>query len=134
MTDLATGTVTRTTRVREPGRYLGAPQPAERLAESREVRAADLAFEFCLNALRLQAGFDVALFETRTGLPWATVATAIGAAQVKGLLASGAGGRWAPTDLGQRFLNDLQAMFLPEAADRAPKSGAPGLASRGTIG
>jgi oxygen-independent coproporphyrinogen-3 oxidase len=134
VTDMATGTVTRTTRVRQPGRYLAAAQPAERVAESRAVPAADLAFEFCLNALRLQEGFDAALFEARTGQPWATVEAVIAVAQTKGLLAPGVGGRWVPTDLGRCFLNDLQAMFLPDAAGRAPKSGAPGLASRDTIG
>jgi len=133
VTDPSTGTVTRTTREPQPGRYLAAAQPIERVAETRAVPATDLAFEFCLNALRLPEGFDAALFEARTGQPWATVEAAVAAAQNKGLLAPGAGGRWVPTDLGQRFLNDLQAMFLPDAADGAPKTGAPGLASSGPI-
>jgi oxygen-independent coproporphyrinogen-3 oxidase len=134
VTEVATGTVTRTARVRQPGRYLAAAQPAERVAECRGVPAAELAFEFCLNALRLQEGFDAALFESRTGQPWATLEPAIAAAQIRGLLVPGPDGRWAPTDLGQRFLNDLLAMFLADPADRVPTTGLPGLASRGTIG
>jgi len=134
VTHAATATVTRAARVRQPARYLAAVQSADRLAESRAVPAADLAFEFCLNALRLQEGFDAVLFESRTGLPWTTVAPAIAAAQSKGLLAPGAGGRWAPTELGQRFLNDLQAMFLPDPGRRASGSGPSGLASAATIG
>ena len=134
VTHAATATVTRAARVRQPARYLAAVQSADRLAESRAVPAADLAFEFCLNALRLREGFDAVLFESRTGLPWTTVAPAIAAAQSKGLLAPGAGGRWAPTELGQRFLNDLQAMFLPDPGRRASGSGPSGLASAATIG
>ena len=58
------------------------------------------------------------MFETRTGLPWSAVASVVAAAEAKGLLAAEPGGRWAPTELGCRFLNDLQAMFLPEPAAR----------------
>ena len=113
ISDAARGRVIRTARAKQPGRYLAAAQPAARLDEVREVAAADLAFEFCLNALRLREGFDAASFESRTGQPWSAIAGSVAAAVDKGLLAAGAGGRWAPTELGARFLNDLQAMFLP---------------------
>jgi coproporphyrinogen III oxidase-like Fe-S oxidoreductase len=79
------------------------------------VPAADLAFEFCLNVLRLRDGFDVDSFESRTGQPGSAIAGQVAAAMDKGLLATRPGGGWAPTELGSRFLNDLQAMFLPEA-------------------
>jgi len=68
LTDPNAGSVTRTARVRQPGRYLAAPSPVARVAETRVLSADDLAFEFCLNALRLVAGFDAELFEARTGL------------------------------------------------------------------
>ena len=116
VTDAVHGRVIRSARVKQPGRYLAATEPADRLDEMREVRAADLPFEFCLNALRLREGFDAASFESRTGQPWSTVAGSVAAAMEKGLLAAGPDGRWAPTELGARFLNDLQAMFLPGAA------------------
>jgi oxygen-independent coproporphyrinogen-3 oxidase len=107
------GRVIRTARVKQPGRYLAATEPVDRLDEVREVGAADLGFEFCLNALRLREGFDAASFESRTGQPWSAIAGSVAAAMGKGLLAAGPDGRWAPTDLGARFLNDLQALFLP---------------------
>jgi oxygen-independent coproporphyrinogen-3 oxidase len=134
LTDAATATVTRTARVPQPARYLAAERPADRLAEHRVVPAADLAFEFCLNVLRLQGGFDAVSFESCTGQPWAAIAGAVAAAQSRGLLAPGAGGRWAPTELGQRFLNDLQAMFLPAPGRRTYGSGPSGLASPATMG
>jgi len=114
-TDIASGTVERTARVKQPGRYLSATNPADRLAEIRAVPAADLAFEFCLNALRLREGFGAAQFETRTGQPWSAIAPAVASAQARGLLVTRPGDGWVPTELGCRFLNDLQAMFLPDS-------------------
>jgi oxygen-independent coproporphyrinogen-3 oxidase len=113
LTDPIAGSVTRTARVRQPGRYLGARLPGDRVEETRMLSADDLAFEFCLNALRLVAGFDAELFEARTGLPWSVLAAPLAKARAKGLLALGGDHRLTPTPLGQRFLNDLQAIFLP---------------------
>jgi oxygen-independent coproporphyrinogen-3 oxidase len=134
LSDVGSGAVWRTARVRQPGTYLAATHPAGRLAEARAVPAADLAFEFCLNALRLRDGFDLPLFESRTGQARAELASAIGTAQARGLLAPADGDRWLPTELGQRFLNDLQALFLPEVADQDPESSRPGRASAAPIG
>ena len=120
LTDPARGRISRTARVRQPGRYLAAAAPEERIEESREVAPADLAFEFCLNALRLNDGFDVGLFEARTGLHWSAVSAAVATAEARGLLACGPDRHWAPTELGRRFLNDLQAMFLPDGVAAAP--------------
>ena len=91
-------------------------------------------FEFCLNALRLVAGFDAELFEARTGLPWSVLSAPLAAARAKGLVMLGADRKPAPTALGRQFLNDLQAIFLP--ADPPPgRSGRLGvLAMPGTIG
>jgi oxygen-independent coproporphyrinogen-3 oxidase len=116
ITDATRGRVNRTARVKQPGRYLAATRPEERIHELREVPAEDLAFEFCLNVLRLRDGFDAESFESRTGLPWSAIAEPVAAAVDKGLLAIRPGGGWAPTELGSRFLNDLQVMFLSEAA------------------
>jgi len=116
VTDAARGCVIRTARVKQPGRYLAAAHPGERIDERRVVPAADLAFEFCMNALRLREGFGAALFESRTGVPWSAIDATVAAAAAKGLLVSGPDGRCLPTELGCRFLNDLQAMFLPEPA------------------
>jgi coproporphyrinogen III oxidase-like Fe-S oxidoreductase len=110
---LATGTVERTVRARHPATYLGATTAAARVAESRQVPAADLPFEFALNALRLVDGFDEAVFVERTGLPAAALAAPLARALERGLVTAGGAGIWRATDLGRRFLNDLQALFLP---------------------
>jgi oxygen-independent coproporphyrinogen-3 oxidase len=123
ITDATQACVVRTARVKQPGRYLAATAPAARVEETRAVPAADLPFEFCLNALRLNEGFDRAEFESRTGQPWSVVGSTVAAAEARGLLAQAAGGRWGPTELGQRFLNDLQAMFLADPAQPRPREG-----------
>jgi len=65
-----------------------------------------------MNALRLAAGFEVALFSERTGLPIAAVERPLAAAEAKGLLERDHV-RVRPTALGRRFLNDLLQLFLP---------------------
>ena len=119
LTDATGGRVIRTERIRQPGRYMAALRPEERIAGERVVTDDELAFEFCLNALRLVDGFDEATFEARTGRSLAGV-DGVAAALARGLLEFTQAGRWAATARGRLFLNDLQAMFLPDA----PASGA----------
>jgi oxygen-independent coproporphyrinogen-3 oxidase len=134
LTDPAAGAVVRTTRVRSPGRYLAAAAPEARLEDARQVGAEDLAFEFFLNVLRLVDGFDVRGFELRTGLPWSSVAGAVAAAQSRGLLRAEPPDRWVPTPLGRRFLNDLQASFLPDPTAPTANTDREGLALATRIG
>ena len=104
--------VRRTVRVRHPSAYLAAASPAERLQESRVVAGEDLPFEFCLNTLRLVDGFEEDWFPERTGLSCGVLQGRLELATTRGLLER-CGSRWQPTALGRRFLNDLQALFLP---------------------
>jgi len=113
ITDDSSGVVERTARVRQPARYTAAADPRARVEETRVLSRDDLVFEFMLNALRLAEGFGERSFALRTGLPWSTVAGRVDEAAARGLLAPAGPGRWRPTAIGQRFLNDLQAMFLP---------------------
>lgn len=102
------GTIVRTTQRREPRRYLASrPQDITRKPVERE----ELPFEFMLNALRLLEGFEPNVFESRTGLPWATVASQMEVLRSKGLVAN-VGGRWKTTVRGSQFLNDVLLHFL----------------------
>lgn len=74
----------------------------------------ELLFEFMLNALRLVDGVDEQLFAQRTRLPVAVLRDRLAPLATRGLVAGSGRGRWCPTPQGQRFLNDLQAHFLPE--------------------
>jgi oxygen-independent coproporphyrinogen-3 oxidase len=81
------------------------------VGESAPIAVADLPFEFMLNALRLNEGFTAGDYRRRTGLELASVEGKLAAAEARGLLASQTDA-WRPTELGRRFLNDLQASFL----------------------
>ena len=113
LTQAADGVIARTVREREPRRYLARGSTGPPVAT--RVQSADLPFEFMMNALRLVAGFEQSLYQARTGLPWETVAAGIGRLAGRGLIAScdGEQKHWRPTELGQRFLNDLIGEFLP---------------------
>jgi putative oxygen-independent coproporphyrinogen III oxidase len=113
LTFAADGRILRTLEPREPRRYLGA---ADTELVRREVAAADLPFEFMLNALRLTEGFRRALFSERTGLDWDAIAAPVAALEARGLLERSADGLRA-TPIGLRFLNDVLLEFMPETAE-----------------
>jgi oxygen-independent coproporphyrinogen-3 oxidase len=70
-----------------------------------------LPFEFMLNALRLNEGFTVHDYRCQTGLEIESVLAKLAEGERRGLLEQRADA-WRPTELGRRFLNDLQASFL----------------------
>jgi oxygen-independent coproporphyrinogen-3 oxidase len=105
--------ILRQAKIRSPQDYLAAVKAGKPLAEEHEVAAADRGFEFMMNALRLTGGFDPALFAERTGLPLTAIETSLREAERRGLLERGETAI-RPTELGQRFLNELLQIFLPE--------------------
>jgi oxygen-independent coproporphyrinogen-3 oxidase len=110
--------VTREQRLRKPQTYLRAALEGSAIEEAREVEAAELPFEFMLNALRLIEGFPVALFAQRTGLPITVIDRPLRACVDAGLLERDHAAI-RPTPKGQRFLNDLLEPFLPARATRS---------------
>jgi oxygen-independent coproporphyrinogen-3 oxidase len=105
-------TVHRRWKTRSPVAYLQNANTRRRIGGNETVTAAQLPFEFMLNALRLNDGVAMDLFPARTGLPLDAVAKALHEARGKGWLAGDAGHLQA-TPLGRRFLNDLIEVFLP---------------------
>jgi putative oxygen-independent coproporphyrinogen III oxidase len=110
--------ILRTIKPKQPRDYqerIGASLPDSSappaIGESAYIAAADLPFEFMLNALRLNEGFGLEEYCLRTGLELAAIEQTIRRAEERGLLTPRPGG-WQPTELGRRFLNDLQASFL----------------------
>jgi len=104
--------VERSMRCKDPRNYLERAARGEPVQERREISRADLVFEFMMNALRLPEGFSVALFLERTGLQIAVAERPLREAEARGLIVRDHE-RIRPTDLGQRFLNDLLQLFLP---------------------
>jgi oxygen-independent coproporphyrinogen-3 oxidase len=107
--------VVRSARIKQPREFLRRTT-AERVSDRFQVESADLPFEYMLNVLRLTDAFAEADFEARTGLAFGSIANAIDVALSKGLMQPAGAGRWRVTEFGQRFLNDLQSLFLPEGA------------------
>jgi putative oxygen-independent coproporphyrinogen III oxidase len=109
ITDTETQTVTRHWQVKNPRDYL---HPEKNFtAEKLIISDTEIGFEFMLNALRLSDGVANELFRERAGLPLSAVETALASARQKGLL-NHSETKLQPTELGQRFLNDLCAVFL----------------------
>ena len=108
--------VHRTEKARQPRTYLeqlgGGTPGTGRSGARKTVAAGDLPFEFVLNALRLNEGFALADFESRTGLDASAVEPGLREGLARGLVEFAAP-RWRASGLGRRFLNDLQAGFLP---------------------
>jgi putative oxygen-independent coproporphyrinogen III oxidase len=100
--------ITRHERAKQPRDYMAATNAA---AAEKTVAPAELAFEFMLNALRLVEGFPTLLFEERTGLSIASIEEPLQRAEKAGMLERD-WKRVRPTARGQRFLNELLALFL----------------------
>jgi putative oxygen-independent coproporphyrinogen III oxidase len=104
--------IVRTVKPKQPRDYQEQiHRAALSMGESAYIATADLPFEFMLNALRLNDGFDAAEYRARTGLALEFLDEKLSNARTRGLLEQTANG-WRPTELGRRFLNDLQASFL----------------------
>jgi putative oxygen-independent coproporphyrinogen III oxidase len=105
--------VVRQARYKQPATYMQQAIAGNAIHEEHEVGRDEMGFEFMLNALRLTEGFESRLFMERTGLPQQLIEPALQQAEKKGLLEVDFR-QIRPTELGQRFLNDLQQMFLPD--------------------
>ncbi len=102
--------IIREVRMRQPLAYMDAVGQGKAVIESRVLKAADLPFEFALNALRLIDGVPLQWYVERCGRPLSDLQAALEIGRSKGLLAAGDAMR--ATDAGMRFLNDAQALFL----------------------
>ena len=103
--------VTRHMKWKHPREYMDKALAGDAVQTSASVAPAELPFEFMMNALRLNDGFETALFAQRTGLPLSAVTGRLDQAEARGLLTRDHL-RVQPTPLGRRFLNELLEMFL----------------------
>lgn len=103
--------ILRQARYKQPKTYMEQVAAGSPVQQETEITRGELGFEFMLNALRLNAGFEVNMFAERTGMSLGSISHALDAAETRGLLLRDHK-TIRPTELGQRFLNDLQQMFL----------------------
>ncbi len=113
ITDAAKQTITRRSKQKQPQAFIDkAGSPAVILTEE-VISKADIGFEFMLNALRLTDGFPTPLFYQHAGLPISHIDKALRYAEQEGLLTRDIH-FIRPTEKGQRYLNVLIELFLPE--------------------
>ena len=103
--------VERRARHKHPKTYLETAGTLQGLQEIRTVAGEELAFEYCLNALRLHEGFAIADFEARTRLPFSVLEPRLETQRRKGLIEMDAM-RVRPTPLGRDHLNTLLTELL----------------------
>ncbi len=103
--------IVRTRKHRLPTEYLNQNKP--HLANLTELKHHEVVFEFMLNTTRLQQPIENALFTKRTGLPFGQLEPLLQQA-VNQKLIQRSDSHWQVTDLGRRFTNNLQAIFLQD--------------------
>ncbi len=105
--------ILRQARHKQPKQYMEGAATGNAVQESHDIGGDEVGFEFMMNALRLNGGFPLVLFEERAGVPLTVVLKQLEQAEQKGLIARDHQ-RVEPTALGRRFLNDLLQIFLGE--------------------
>jgi putative oxygen-independent coproporphyrinogen III oxidase len=112
--------VLREARHRQPRQFMALALAGNAIQESHKVSAAEIGFEFMMNALRLGGGFETSLFAERAGVPLTQVLRALALAEQRGFITRDHQ-RVTPTLKGRRFLNELLQLFLPESSSSVVK-------------
>jgi len=107
------GKISRRSCFKNPRDYIKNANNHEFYDDEKLLSENDLIFEFMMNALRLNKGFNQSLFEQRTNLPISIIYKELSLAKDKKLMVQ-KNGRIKPTDLGQSFLNELLQIFLKD--------------------
>jgi len=103
--------VQRYAKHRHPKQYMRGLDNGDWLADRRVLGEGDLVFEFFLNRLRLRRAFSIDAFSACTGLDWGVVESRVQQAVDRDLLEL-RHNRVSSTELGWKFINDIQQMFL----------------------
>ncbi|MEO0574039.1 MAG: radical SAM family heme chaperone HemW [Pseudomonadota bacterium] len=106
------GAVFRYAQPMHPQSYIEAISARTPLARQR-INDAAMPFEFFLNRLRVTGTVTLEEFEHKTGVSASTIQSTLDIAAERGLIRFDQPAQFDITALGQRFLNDLQALFLP---------------------
>lgn len=104
--------IRRRIRRRGPAAWMRSVRAGDSVVEDCSLEQEEIQFEFFLNQLRLRAGVSKTEFRERTGIAWESVQGRARQAIERGLLKE-EGDLLVPTELGWRFVNESQAVFLP---------------------
>ncbi|MGH8455586.1 MAG: radical SAM family heme chaperone HemW [Stenotrophobium sp.] len=106
------GQIERRARHKHPKTYLDSAGTVGAVQEQRAIPAAELPFEFLMNALRLNEGFRIDDYEKGTSCSWNALAPALARARKLGLLDETVAGELRASEFGRRHLNSLLTLFL----------------------
>ena len=106
------GRIQRYAKKRQPTEYLAASEQGF-TASNHVLAETDVIGEFMLNALRLNDGFNLALFEANTGLDAGRLSEQVLQFKEQGLLLV-EDDRIRASELGRRFLDTIVAGFFPD--------------------
>lgn len=109
VTDIRTGEIHRTVKIKHPKGYLQENRPA--LDQLNTVPKEELPFEFMMNQLRLREPFKLSQFEQSTGIAQEAIISKLEYGLNKELLIV-KGNEWQVSPIGHRYLNDLLEVFL----------------------
>lgn len=104
--------ISRSWKVKQPQDYLNNAASEKRIAGEKILTRDDAAFEFMMNALRLNNGFETEIFQQHVGLPISVVEKALKQAEEKEWISWDLK-RIKPTDTGRQYLNNLLELFMP---------------------
>jgi putative oxygen-independent coproporphyrinogen III oxidase len=113
ITDAASNTILRTSKVKHPRAYLENAQSSQRIGATTTLTQDDVTLEFAINALRLDHGFSITDFTSATGLPYPVIEETVNRLVEDGLLSFDSA-LIRTTIQGQRYLNELLQRWLPE--------------------
>jgi len=106
------GRIARYAKRRQPEQYMSA-EPGSFVASTRSLDHSEIVGEFMLNALRLNDGFTLPQFISRTGLDCAQLEPQLNSLCQRGLLLHD-GDVVRTTESGRRFLDNVVAEFFPK--------------------
>jgi len=113
VSDAAQQSITRKSKQKQPQAYTDTAGTRNVILSEEQIIKKDIGFEFMLNALRLTEGFPTPLFYQHVGLPISHIKHALQEAERLELITYTIH-RICPTEKGQRYLNTLVELFLPE--------------------
>jgi len=111
ITDAAQQTITRLAKQRQPQAFMDTAGTVQGIQSERVLTRKDVGLEFMMNALRLNKGFEPALFPAHTGQQLILIASPLHTAEKAGLLERTLK-HIRPTEKGRRFLDDLLTLFI----------------------
>lgn len=105
--------IIRSWKVKQPQDYLNNAATDKRISGEKILSRDDASFEFMMNALRLNEGFETEVFQQHVGLPISIIEKALKQAEEKDWISWDLK-RIKPTDTGRQYLNNLLELFMQE--------------------